>query len=173
MADVLSTSESQVDPEAGSSSGDQEGLDQDYVIRSPEELKLVQEQLDRARRALASMERRVRPVSEARFNLWAEAPLEMIQKLERLIQEYTTRTAAGSASPGDGTKDSQPTNQPPVPEAERSFDSRIRDLDAGIEAELEAAMGGLSEKEIYGDLTGKDREPAAAAGHGRKKGRVL
>src|SRR5262249_42696938 len=87
---------------------------------------------------------------------------------------YTARTAAVSASPGDGTKENSPPNQPPRPETDRPVDSRLRDLDAGIEAELEAAMGGLSEQELYGDLSGKERRPeSSAAEQARKKGRIL
>ena len=69
MAGILPRNEPQMEPEAERSVGDQERPDQDYVIRSPEELELVRQQLDRARRALASLEHRVGPVSEARLNL--------------------------------------------------------------------------------------------------------
>jgi len=67
---------------------------------------------------------------------------------------------------------------PPVatssePEPDSGSSRRLRDLDAGIEAELEAAMGGLSEQELYGDMSGKDQKPAAGQQPGRKKGRVL
>ena len=42
-----------------------------------------------------------------------------------------------------------------------------------MEAELAAAMGGMSDKEIYGDLSRREKKPAPGAEGGRKKGKVL
>jgi small subunit ribosomal protein S1 len=64
----------------------------------------------------------------------------------------------------------------PVPslEHEQSYGSgpRLRELDAEIERELQEAMGGLSEKEMYGEPGAKAGQPAAAE-TGRKTARVL
>jgi small subunit ribosomal protein S1 len=72
---------------------------------------------------------------------------------------------------------------PPTPQkpAEREFGASpsLKDLDAQIEGDLEAAMGGMSEKELYGDLSPKaTHQPATESGGakttgGRQKGRVL
>src|SRR5438874_597178 len=52
----------------------------------------------------------------------------------------------------------------PVPSLEQSFGAgpRLRDLDKEIEGELEAAMSGLSDKDMYGEPTqgGRPQEPA-------------
>src|SRR6516225_10116784 len=42
-----------------------------------------------------------------------------------------------------------------------------------IDREVEAAMGGLSEQEIYGEMSAGGRKPVATAEEGRKKGRIL
>jgi ribosomal protein S1 len=49
---------------------------------------------------------------------------------------------------------------------------RLKDLDAEIEKELEEALGGMSEREMFGDPA-KQRGRAPAAPPGPKKGRVL
>jgi small subunit ribosomal protein S1 len=49
----------------------------------------------------------------------------------------------------------------------------LRNLDTDLERELEAAMGGLSDQEIYGDLKEKPQKPAPGADQGRKKGKVI
>jgi small subunit ribosomal protein S1 len=50
----------------------------------------------------------------------------------------------------------------------------MRKLDADIERELEAAMAGMSDRDIYGDLSQRPKKPPAAAGEaGRKKGKVI
>src|SRR4051812_49015869 len=49
---------------------------------------------------------------------------------------------------------------------------KLHDLDEEIEAELQASLGGLSEKEIFGEPDQGKRQPAPADG-GRKKGKVL
>jgi small subunit ribosomal protein S1 len=51
--------------------------------------------------------------------------------------------------------------------------ARLRNLDKDLESELEAAMGGMSGTEIYGDLSKPPPKPAAGAAPGQKKGRVL
>jgi small subunit ribosomal protein S1 len=50
---------------------------------------------------------------------------------------------------------------------------RLKELDAEIERELQEAMGGLSEKELYGDPAQQRRQAPAAADGGRKKGKVF
>src|SRR5436190_269126 len=62
--------------------------------------------------------------------------------------------------------------KPPHLEPDQGRRSLLRSMDAEIEQELEAAMGGLSGKELYGEpqRQGKPAEPAA---QGRKKGRVV
>lgn len=50
---------------------------------------------------------------------------------------------------------------------------RLRELDAQIESELQAAMGGLSDQEMYGDLSAEQRKKQAAGDAGKKKGKIL
>src|SRR5207247_10101668 len=50
---------------------------------------------------------------------------------------------------------------------------RMKDLDAGLEQELEAAMGGLSAKDLLGEPDEKGKRTAPSPEQGRKKGRVL
>jgi len=72
----------------------------------------------------------------------------------------------------------------PPPEAEREKPHaealqpaperlNLPNLDVDIEKELEAAMGGLSGQELYGDLSPKATRSPAAAPAGPKKGKVL
>jgi small subunit ribosomal protein S1 len=50
----------------------------------------------------------------------------------------------------------------------------MRNLDAGLDAELEAAMGGKSDRDLYGDLTQVPKKaPADGGAGGRKKGKVI
>jgi small subunit ribosomal protein S1 len=58
-------------------------------------------------------------------------------------------------------------------DAAREFGSalRIRDLDKNIESELEAAMSGLSDRELYGDLKAGSPKPSATPG--RKMAKVV
>lgn len=51
--------------------------------------------------------------------------------------------------------------------------SSLRDLDADIEQELREALGGLSDKDIYGDFKTQQRRPAPSAQSGDKKGKVV
>lgn len=48
---------------------------------------------------------------------------------------------------------------------------RLRELDAQIENELQAAMGGLSDQEMYGDLSARERKKPG--GQAQQKGKVL
>jgi small subunit ribosomal protein S1 len=75
-----------------------------------------------------------------------------------------------------------PEKQPPPAEPaeaqrEEAFGHkpRLRNLDKGLDAELEAAMGGLSGKELYGDLSKREPKAAATAGTApaKKKGTVM
>ncbi len=50
---------------------------------------------------------------------------------------------------------------------------RLRNLDTGLDAELEAAMAGLSDRDIYGDLSQKPARAEPAPAGGAKKGKVL
>jgi small subunit ribosomal protein S1 len=73
--------------------------------------------------------------------------------------------------------------QPPVnagpmptlrPEAEFGAGPRLRDLDAEIERDLEAALSGVSEKELFGaEPARKGQRPQAGQEEGRKKGKIL
>src|SRR5579884_1255352 len=56
-------------------------------------------------------------------------------------------------------------------EMERPTASRLRQLDKELEAELEAAMGGLTAADLYGDPASAQR-PDTETG-GRKKGHVM
>jgi small subunit ribosomal protein S1 len=49
---------------------------------------------------------------------------------------------------------------------------RLRDLDLQIERELQEAMGGLSDKDLYGEPAQPQRQAPAAPDQGRKKARV-
>ncbi|HEV3260913.1 MAG TPA: S1 RNA-binding domain-containing protein [Gemmataceae bacterium] len=64
---------------------------------------------------------------------------------------------------------------PPTLEAGQALQPgpRLRDLDKEIESELEAAMGGLSDKELYGEPAQQGRPAPSEAGQGRKKGKVI
>jgi small subunit ribosomal protein S1 len=50
---------------------------------------------------------------------------------------------------------------------------RLRNLDPDLDKELEAAMGGLSDKDIYGDLSQREKKPEPGAEPGCKKGKVV
>src|ERR1700730_7162001 len=67
-----------------------------------------------------------------------------------------------------------PSQPDPPREAKFGPAVRLRSLDRGLDEELEAAMGGLSDKELYGDLSRREKKQPAAPGEaGRKKGNVL
>jgi small subunit ribosomal protein S1 len=50
---------------------------------------------------------------------------------------------------------------------------RVRNLDRDIEAELEAALGGMSDRDMYGDLAAKPNRPTAAPEGGHKVATVV
>src|SRR5262249_8440397 len=50
---------------------------------------------------------------------------------------------------------------------------RLRDLDAQIEQELQEAMSGLSDKELYGEPEQVNRKAPPSPDQGRKKARVM
>jgi ribosomal protein S1 len=50
---------------------------------------------------------------------------------------------------------------------------RLRDLDIDMESELQAAMGGLSDKDLYGDLSRPEPRKPTDQGQARKKGKVI
>src|SRR5712692_5861947 len=84
------------------------------------------------------------------------------------------------ASPFTDTPAPQDSNQPRTSGPVRSLEQdqhygsgpRLKDLDAEIERELQEAMGGMSEKEMYGDPE-KQRGKAPAGEPGKKVARVL
>src|SRR2546427_9822072 len=66
--------------------------------------------------------------------------------------------------------------KPPVLTDEQGFGPsiRLRDFEADIERELQEAMGGLSNKDLYGEpAKGKPAEGAPGQGAARKKGKVI
>ena len=63
------------------------------MIRNESDLKLVRKQLERVRSVLESIEARVRRVSEARFELIAEAYRDQIAALQAEIDDYLTRVS--------------------------------------------------------------------------------
>ena len=81
------------------------------------------------------------------------------------------KTVPGGKSPRE--KPEFKPGPPPNLEGEyRASAPSLRDLDQQIEQDLEAAMGGMSGTELYGDLSEKPaRQPAGEPGP--KKGRVL
>lgn len=64
----------------------------------------------------------------------------------------------------------KPGPPPALGDQGASASQRRRELDAEIENELQAAMAGLSDKEMYGDLSKDSRKKPAP---GRQKGKVL
>src|SRR5438093_10655876 len=68
----------------------------------------------------------------------------------------------------------QAAEPPPAETEERGPPARLRNLDLDIESELEAAMGGMTDKDLYGDPAAQARPAPAEAGQGgRKKGRIM
>jgi small subunit ribosomal protein S1 len=85
-------------------------------------------------------------------------------------------TSAPAAAAPEPSPAAEPKPAPvPALEPEQVHGSgpRFKDLDAGLERELQEAMGGLSEKELYGDPAQERRQAPAGAAGGRKKGKVL
>jgi small subunit ribosomal protein S1 len=74
--------------------------------------------------------------------------------------------------PQDPAPENQPRPQPVPPASDVGAGSRLRDLDRGLDSEIEAAFGGLSDKELYGEP--KQHEQARAGGApAKKKARVI
>jgi len=67
---------------------------------------------------------------------------------------------------------SPPAPQAPRPAPDLAQSGRLRHLDKDLDSEIDAAFGGLSEKDVYGDPAEHARA-AAAPDQGRKKARVL
>ncbi len=85
-----------------------------------------------------------------------------------------SRGATGAA-PAEPERTPLPPEEPRArTEEEFGGKAKLRRLEQNIESELEAAMSGLSETEIYGDLSARPPKAAAAPEpSGRKKGKVL
>lgn len=64
------------------------------TITNDQQLDLALEQLNRMYRALAAIKHEVLPVSEQRFALMAEGPLEEIRRLEESIGAYSGKSTA-------------------------------------------------------------------------------
>jgi small subunit ribosomal protein S1 len=64
---------------------------------------------------------------------------------------------------------SRPKPEQEIPPSGR----RLRDLDVDLDRELEAAMGGLSDKDLYGDLSKPEPKKSGEQAQGRKKGKVI
>jgi small subunit ribosomal protein S1 len=75
--------------------------------------------------------------------------------------------------PRSTPKEPRPTEASADAAAQFGLGPNLRNLDADIESELEAAMSGLSATEMYGDLSQREKKPAADADQGRKKGKVI
>src|SRR6266404_5202538 len=70
----------------------------------------------------------------------------------------------------------QPKLGPPPalePEQVSGPGPRLKELDAAIERELQEAMSGLSDKELYGEPAQQRGKPPAGSDQGRKKARVV
>jgi small subunit ribosomal protein S1 len=68
------------------------------------------------------------------------------------------------------------TGQVPVLKPEQGFGGaapRLRDLDAEIENELAAALGGMSDKDLYGEPAPRQRSAPVKPAGGMKKARVI
>jgi small subunit ribosomal protein S1 len=82
--------------------------------------------------------------------------------------------ASTPAEPQPGALPPEEPRPPARAEEEFGGKAKLRRLDQNIESELEAAMGGLSETEMYGDLSARPKKaPATPEQGGRKKGKVL
>jgi small subunit ribosomal protein S1 len=90
-------------------------------------------------------------------------------------KEQPSDPPATPAPEEPGARPPHKAGRPPALTPEQGFGGaapRLKDLDAEIERELQEAMGGLSDKDLYGEAPRRaDRSAAPAAGG--KKGRVL
>jgi small subunit ribosomal protein S1 len=83
--------------------------------------------------------------------------------------------SAPPAADDPGGRPEPKSGRPPTLRPEQGFGGsapRLRDLDAEIERELQEAMGGMSDKDLYGEPQRRAGGPAAPA-PGGKKGKVL
>jgi small subunit ribosomal protein S1 len=88
----------------------------------------------------------------------------------------TDKPETPSQGPGEPTSRPQPKlGPPPVLEPEQDYGPgpRLKDLDASIERELQEAMGGLSDKELYGEPERRRQKPPSGPDQGAKKARVV
>jgi small subunit ribosomal protein S1 len=86
----------------------------------------------------------------------------------------TPKPVEGTPTPAAPVPEQQaPAPAAPAPEPEFGPGRRLRNLDTDLDQELEAAMGGLSDKDLYGDLSQREHKPAAGAAPGAKKGKVI
>ncbi|HMC87974.1 MAG TPA: S1 RNA-binding domain-containing protein [Gemmataceae bacterium] len=108
----------------------------------------------------------------------AEAPKEQPGKQYRAAWQARSQAKAAPSKPGQ-RPEAKPRREPepkpvaappPRPHAEKP---RLRDLDAQIDQEFQEMMGGLSEKELFGEKPKAPAQQEAEAEPGRKKGRVL
>jgi ribosomal protein S1 len=77
---------------------------------------------------------------------------------------------------GELTPRPQPKLGPPPslePEQDTGAGPRLRELDAAIERELQEAMSGLSDKELYGEPAQQRRKAVAGSDQGQKKAHVM
>jgi small subunit ribosomal protein S1 len=92
------------------------------------------------------------------------------ERIARMAEAQTRITDEAGKAP-------EPKPAPPPPLApEQVYQAgppRLRDLDAEIQQELDAAMGGLSDKEIYGAPSPEKRKAAPGAQQEGKKGKVV
>ena len=91
-------------------------------------------------------------------------------------RQFVDRGGGGSRPPRRSGPRGPSARQNPVPVVDEirqmSAPPRLRDLDKEIEGELEAAMGGLSGKELYGEEPDKGAKPGSGEAGG-KKGKVI
>jgi len=86
------------------------------------------------------------------------------------------QTAASVPNSEEASPRPQPKlGPPPALEPEQVYGAgpRLKDLDTAIERELQEAMGGFSDKELYGEPAPRQRKPQAGPDQGRKKARVV
>jgi ribosomal protein S1 len=83
-------------------------------------------------------------------------------------------------APARNSEEASPQPQPklgppPALEPEQVYDTgpRLKDLDAAIEKELQEALGGLSDKELYGEPAQRERRTQTPSEQARKKARVV
>ena len=83
--------------------------------------------------------------------------------------------ASAPNSEGASPRPEPKLGPPPALEPEQVYGAgpRLKDLDAAIERELQEAMGGFSDKELYGEPAQHARKQPAGPEQGRKKARVV